>query len=120
MLRVRALFFALLFIFAQTHVSAAGSAAHVVIISIDGLPAYLLDHAKARMPNLRRLAGEGVSSAGMHVVNPSVTWPNHTSLVTGVRPERHGVLANGMLVRGATGSVVTIDAKRDQAELVHA
>ena len=39
----------------------------------------------------------------MKVSNPSVTWPNHTTMVTGVQPRRHGVLANGVLVRGGPG-----------------
>ena len=94
-------------------------AEHVVIICLDGFPAYLLDDTKASIPNIRRLARDGVSATGMRVVNPSVTWPNHTSLVTGVRSDKHGVLANGILTRHGTGQPVTIDPKHDQAELVH-
>src|SRR5690606_28015438 len=55
---------------------------------------------------------------GMTVSNPSVTWPNHTTVVTGVRPEKHGVLANGVLVRGAIGVPTKVDPDRDQSELV--
>ncbi len=94
-------------------------AEHVVIICIDGFPAYLLDDTKASIPNIRRLAREGVSATGMRVVNPSVTWPNHTSLVTGVRSDKHGVLANGILTRHGTGQPITIEPKHDQAELIH-
>jgi predicted AlkP superfamily pyrophosphatase or phosphodiesterase len=47
-----------------------------------------------------------------------VTWPNHTTLVTGVLPGKHGVLANGVLVRGGIGAPVTVDPKRDQHDLV--
>jgi predicted AlkP superfamily pyrophosphatase or phosphodiesterase len=36
----------------------------------------------------------------MKTVNPAVTWPNHTALVTGVPPLRHGVLFNGLLQNG--------------------
>jgi predicted AlkP superfamily pyrophosphatase or phosphodiesterase len=97
---------------------AAAPAEHVVIISLDGMPAYLLDDPKVLMPNLQALAKRGVSSTGMQVSNPSVTWPNHTTLVTGMRPRRHGVLANGVLVRGAPGVPVTIDPHRDKADLV--
>ena len=32
-------------------------------------------------------------------VNPTVTWPNHTTLITGVTPAKHGVLFNGLLKR---------------------
>lgn len=100
-------------------VQAVEKSAHVVVISIDGFAGYLLDDKKAPVPTLRRLARDGVHVVGgMKVSNPSVTWPNHTSLVTGVRPEKHGVLANGVLVRGAVGVPVVIDAKRDKADLV--
>ena len=78
---------------------------HVVVISIDGLPAYLLDDPQASLPVIRGLAKEGAAAEdGMRVSNPSVTWPNHTTLMTGVHPERHGVLFNGLLECGAKGS----------------
>jgi predicted AlkP superfamily pyrophosphatase or phosphodiesterase len=54
----------------------------------------------------------------MRVSNPSVTWPNHTTLITGVRPEKHGVLANGVLVRGGVGVPVAVDPRKDRADLV--
>ena len=92
---------------------------HVVVICIDGLAAYLIDDPKAPLPTIRRLAREGaIVDGGMRVSNPSVTWPNHTSLVTGVRPEKHGVLANGVFVRGAPGIPVFIDPRRDKSDLV--
>src|SRR5215217_7194689 len=60
---------------------------HVVIVTLDGFPAYLMSDPAAPIPTLRKLAAEGVAAEqGMRVVNPSVTWPNHTTLVTGVRP----------------------------------
>ena len=71
----------------------------VVVISIDGLPAYSFDDFRLPAPTLRRLAREGAIAKGMRPVNPTVTWPNHTSMVTGVPPAVHGVLFNGMLVR---------------------
>ena len=98
---------------------AADLSAHVVVISIDGFAGYLLDDPKAPVPTIRRLAKEGAQVVnGMVVSNPSVTWPNHTSIVTGVRPERHGVLANGVLVRGATNVPVIVDPRRDKSDLV--
>jgi predicted AlkP superfamily pyrophosphatase or phosphodiesterase len=98
--------------------AAAPRAQHVVIISVDGFPAYLLEDPKAPIPNVRRLAREGVSAAGMRVINPSVTWPNHTSLVTGVRADKHGVLANGILTRHGSNQPITIEPHHDQAEMV--
>src|SRR5262245_5930175 len=90
-------------------VSAAAPARHVIIISVDGLAAYLLDDPKAALPTIRKLARDGaLAEGGMKVSNPSVTWPNHTTLVTGVRPEKHGVLANGVLVRSGPGVPVFV------------
>jgi arylsulfatase A-like enzyme len=98
---------------------AAENERHVIVVCIDGLASYLRDDPKAPLPTLRRLAWEGcVAEGGMKVANPSVTWPNHTTLVTGVWPEKHGVLANGVLVRGASDVPVFVDPKRDQRELV--
>lgn len=116
--------FVALFLFATlsgfgSYALAAEKDHHVVIISIDGLAAYLLDDPKAPIHTIRQLAREGAFvKSGMKVSNPSVTWPNHTSLVTGVHPEKHGVLANGVLVRGAAGVPVLIDPRKDQRELV--
>src|SRR5690348_49721 len=72
---------------------------HVLIITMDGFPAYLLNDPRAPIDTIRKLAAEGVNAEGMRTVNPSVTWPNHTTIVTGVVPEKHGVIFNGLLVR---------------------
>ncbi len=97
----------------------AGSPNHVVLITIDGFGAYEFADPRAPVPNLRRLAAEGVVAEGMKVSTPSITWPNHTSLVTGVRPEKHGVLFNGVLVRPGGEKPVYVDPARDRSELVH-
>jgi predicted AlkP superfamily pyrophosphatase or phosphodiesterase len=90
----------------------------VVMISVDGLAGFYLDDPRASMPTIRALAGEGVS-ARMTAVNPTVTWPNHVTLVTGVRPARHGVVGNNYFDR-ATGKAVTLiaDPVFDQSEIV--
>lgn len=72
---------------------------HVVIISLDGFPASAFEDPRLPLPNLRRLAARGAVAKGMRPVNPSVTWPNHTTMVTGVHPAKHGVIFNGVLVR---------------------
>lgn len=70
------------------------------------------------MPTLRKLIAEGAVAEGLRVSNPSTTWPNHTTLVTGVHPDKHSVLFNGMLVRGGSGQPVELEADRDKTELV--
>lgn len=79
--------------------SNAAAKKHVILISIDGFPAWLWKDPGLVAPNLKKLAAEGASTEAMTVSNPSITWINHTTLITGVEPRRHGVLFNGMLVR---------------------
>jgi len=69
----------------------------VLVISVDGMDQrYLSDCDKLglKTPNLRRLMREGQWSTGVVGVIPTVTWPSHTSMITGVEPAEHGILAN--------------------------
>jgi predicted AlkP superfamily pyrophosphatase or phosphodiesterase len=69
----------------------------VVLISIDGLkPDYVLESEKhgLKIPNLRRLFKEGSCAAGVTGVTPTVTYPSHTTMVTGVSPSKHGIITN--------------------------
>src|SRR5262245_40132617 len=69
----------------------------VLLVSIDGLrPDYVLeaDRYGLRVPNLRRLLAEGAHATAMVGVLPSITYPSHTTMVTGVWPARHGIFAN--------------------------
>ena len=75
----------------------AAPARHVVLVSIDGLmpAAYTRpDELGLAVPNLRRLAGEGAFARGVVGVLPTVTYPSHTTLLTGVPPREHGILYN--------------------------
>src|SRR5688572_3608866 len=90
----------------------------VVLISIDGFPAWLWADPTLPIPNLRRLAREGAVADAMTVSNPSITWINHTTLVTGVPPQKHGVLFNGLLVRQPQPLPPVIEQWRDKADLV--
>jgi predicted AlkP superfamily pyrophosphatase or phosphodiesterase len=70
----------------------------LVLLSIDGLrPDYVLDAQRygLALPELRRLLREGSFASGVVGVLPTVTYPSHTTLVTGVWPARHGIVANG-------------------------
>jgi len=91
----------------------------VVMISVDGLSAYYLDDPKAEMPTIKRLASKGARASMMKASTPTVTWPNHTTLVTGVTPARHGVLGNNYFDR-ASGKKVTLisDPVYDKDEIV--
>src|SRR6202040_2301390 len=69
----------------------------LVVISVDGLDdRYLLDADRMglKIPNLRRMIREGQVSRGVIGVVPTVTWPSHTTIITGVDPIVHGILGN--------------------------
>jgi len=69
----------------------------LLMISIDGLrPDYVTaaDAHGAKVPNLRRFLKEGAFAQGVVGVVPTVTYPSHTTLITGVSPATHGILAN--------------------------
>ena len=90
----------------------------VIVISLDGFPAYALDDARLPAPTLRRLIRQGVT-ARMTTINPTVTWPNHTTLVTGVRADEHGLLVNGSLVSTGTWPPIKVDPMVDKVKMVH-
>ena len=90
----------------------------VVLITIDGFPAWLWHDPTLPIPTLRRMAAEGASADAMEVVNPSITWICHTTLVTGVGPIKHGVLFNGLLVREGASRPPMIEPWHDKSELV--
>jgi predicted AlkP superfamily pyrophosphatase or phosphodiesterase len=69
----------------------------VILISIDGLKPEYVQDADAhglKIPNLRRFLKLGAYSTGVHGVVPTVTYPSHTTLITGVSPAKHGIYAN--------------------------
>lgn len=76
-----------------------------ILISLDGFRADYLDRAAA--PRLKALANAGVHAA-MRSSFPSTTFPNHYTLVTGLRPDRHGIVANSMEDARKPGVVFTM------------
>jgi predicted AlkP superfamily pyrophosphatase or phosphodiesterase len=91
----------------------------VVMISLDGLAAYYMDDPQAEMPTLRELAAAGARAQSMKASNPTVTWTNHTTLVTGVNPARHGVVGNNYYDRATDKRVTLIsDPVYDKDQIV--
>jgi hypothetical protein len=70
--------------------AAAAAAPSVVLISLDGTrPSEVRS-----LPSFRRIAEHGAFGAGLVPAFPSNTFPNHVTLVTGVSPDRHGIVNN--------------------------
>lgn len=74
--------------------AAAASAPKLLLVSIDGLRADMLD--RGITPNLSRIAHDGVRAQWMTPSYPSLTFPNHYTIVTGLRPNHHGIIHNSM------------------------
>jgi predicted AlkP superfamily pyrophosphatase or phosphodiesterase len=64
----------------------------LILISFDGWRADYID--RASVPSLKALAARGVRAAGLVPSFPAMTFPNHYTIVTGLRPEHHGIVAN--------------------------
>jgi predicted AlkP superfamily pyrophosphatase or phosphodiesterase len=67
----------------------------VIVVAFDGWRWDYLDTMDA--PALSALAARGVRADGLIPVHPTLTFPNHYTLVTGLRPARHGIVSNTMV-----------------------
>lgn len=66
----------------------------VLLVSLDGFRPDYLDPANT--PALNQLAAEGVQAQGLTPPFPSLTFPSHYTIITGLTPEHHGVVSNTM------------------------
>lgn len=92
----------------------------VIVISLDGMPARALQDPKLPMPTLRSLAASGAVADAMQPINPTVTWPNHTTLISGVDAAHHFVMANGLITFPEGGGAPEVKPWVDKEKLVHA
>lgn len=67
---------------------------HVVLVSIDGLRPEMYHDPTWPAPTLQQMAREGAQADAVFGVFPSVTYPTHTTIVTGALPARHGIWFN--------------------------
>ncbi len=77
--------------------AAVAHAAPVLMISIDGLKPEYITQADAhgmKIPYLRSLLRDGTYAEGVVGIWPTITYPSHTTLLTGVWPDQHGITNN--------------------------
>jgi predicted AlkP superfamily pyrophosphatase or phosphodiesterase len=97
----------------------ASRAPIVILVSVDGLAAFNFEDPFVDVPTIRWMAANGARAKSMETVFPSVTWPTHTTLVTGVRPGRHGVLGNSYYDRTQNKKIPLLpDPLFDKEEIV--
>ncbi|RYG00972.1 MAG: alkaline phosphatase family protein [Chitinophagaceae bacterium] len=104
-------FVSFLFTIVTTMSLQAQEAKHVVLITIDGFRPNFYMEDTWQTPNLMKLKAEGTHALGVNSVFPSMTYPSHTTIVTGVKPAKHGVYFNGMFEpNGSTGKIYWNDS----------
>lgn len=78
-------------------VAYAAGKAHVLVISVDGMrPDYITQADKhgLKIPNMRKLYAQSTYADGVIGVVPTITYPSHTTMMTGVWPIQHGIYGN--------------------------
>ncbi len=103
----RLFIFGVVFSFALAAVATL-RAAHVFIISIDGGNPEIMQ--RSPMPVLKKLAKEGAHTWQAQTIVPSLTLPAHTSMLTGVRQDKHQVTWNNLSPTNGLVRVQTIFA----------
>ncbi len=74
-----------------------GDAPMVLLISVDGMkPEAVLDAQNhgLKVPNLRAFMTDGLYASGVRGVLPTLTYPSHTTLLSGASPAKHGIFDN--------------------------
>ncbi|HEY6375943.1 MAG TPA: ectonucleotide pyrophosphatase/phosphodiesterase [Edaphobacter sp.] len=103
---------------AQAQGTAEAKRSKVVVISLDAFGAESLRDPHLPAPTLHRLMKAGTYATSMRPINPTVTWPNHTSMVTGVNASKHHVVVNGLIVNQRTDIPPKIDPSALKSRLV--
>ena len=72
----------------------------VILISIDGLNGDMMESYFFRdsCPNLYHLMQSGTYCSNVQSIFPSLTYPAHTSMISGKLPEKHGILNNKLFL----------------------
>lgn len=82
-----------LLLFAQNTLQAQ-TAKYVVMVSVDGFrPDFYMDKSWPA-PNMQQMMEKGIYAEGVRGIFPTVTYPSHTTLVTGAMPGKHGIVYN--------------------------
>jgi predicted AlkP superfamily pyrophosphatase or phosphodiesterase len=82
---------------------------YLVVLSLDG---FRWDYpAMYHTPNLDSIAKIGVKAHSLIPSFPSVTFPNHYSIVTGLYPDNHGII-NNTFNDNATGTIYNISDRK--------
>lgn len=77
--------------------AAAAPTHKLLVVSVDGLDwRYLRDRDRLglKIPTIRKLLAKSQVADGVVGVWPTITWPSHTAIISGARPDQSGILSN--------------------------
>lgn len=83
-----------IFVSVNVNEMSAGLKQPVLLISLDGFRWDYMN--KTNTPNLDKIVRTGVKAKFLRSAFPTTTYPNHFTMVTGLYPDRHGIIANYM------------------------
>ncbi|KAJ3174441.1 hypothetical protein HK101_010963 [Irineochytrium annulatum] len=83
----------------------------VVLVSLDGFRAEYL--TRGLTPQLAKMAYSGAIAEWMTPAFPSITFPNHYTLVTGLYPESHGIVGNVFYDPDMNDTFVYVDSSKN-------
>lgn len=103
----------LLYLFFISAVTAGQNRTYSILISFDG---FRWDYSNRGLtPNLDFIKNNGVSALSLKPSFPSKTFPNHYTIVTGLYPQNHGIIANNFInpINGKIYKIGDTSAVRD-------
>ncbi|MDR3387060.1 MAG: ectonucleotide pyrophosphatase/phosphodiesterase [Rudaea sp.] len=107
--RLAAAFAVLALAACSTQVPRPSAYSPLILISFDGYRADYIDRQLS--PNLAALAADGVRATAMRPAFPTLTFPNHYTIVTGLYPDHHGIVNNRFVDPVSGGKFVYNDPK---------
>ncbi len=69
----------------------------LLVISMDGFRADYMQSHSSYLPNINAFFSDGVKTKGIRPSFPSLTFPNHYTIATGLYPSAHGIIANSFV-----------------------
>jgi predicted AlkP superfamily pyrophosphatase or phosphodiesterase len=81
----------------STEASQAAGRRTLLVISMDGFRAEYMQSLSQYLPNINAFFSDGVKSKGIRPSFPSLTFPNHYTIATGLYPSAHGIVANSFV-----------------------
>lgn len=96
--------------------ASAQKSKYVILVSIDGFRSDFYKDPSWATPHLQQMSKQGVYALGVNGVFPTVTYPSHTTLITGVTPGTHGILYNTQFEPGGEGGQWYTETKQIKAE----